>query len=151
VLNDDGSPATFAPVPCLGKADNQLAANAGNPTRDPSRKCGDTPLGEFTGSLRYEPNTAANQHSFGTPDSTGAIPVIHLAPLMGDSEAWDRQTSEGVGNDLGLLIHCRVNENQHLYPTAGCVRTFQKDHTALLAVVGPHFPVDVTIEEIIPT
>jgi hypothetical protein len=138
----------FGPVPCLGKADNAEAAKQGNPLRNPERPFGDTPLGEYIGSVRYETDTPANQHSYGSPDASGKIPVVHLQPIEGDTQAWARETFEGM-KDMGILIHCRANENTILFPTHGCVRVFQKDMTALIAALSgvASFPVSIQQQE----
>ena len=136
----------FGPVAALGKADGGEAAAHGNPSRDPAKPFGDTPTGQFIGSLRYEENTPHDLHSFGNPDWTGKIPIIHLQPLNGDSDAWRRQMFEGAAVDVGLAIHSGAPGGfGELRPTFGCVRVKQGDRDAILAQLAglPTFQVEI--------
>ena len=150
---DDAGNVMFGPgvshginFACDGKSDNIAAAQHDNPDRLPSRPYGDTPCGEYIGRLGYEPDTIANRHAYGLPDTaTGAIPVIRLTPVEpaeGESDAWARQIfeDESAGlaviqhTDMGLLVHSGpTNGAGQLRPTWGCLRTWQE----AIAIVIP--------------
>jgi hypothetical protein len=46
-LLDDAGTVLFGPVACLGKADNQMAAEHNNPARIHTKPFGDTPLDDY--------------------------------------------------------------------------------------------------------
>jgi hypothetical protein len=151
LLNDDGS-TNLGPFQCDGKSDNAAAAAHGNPTRDPRKAFGDTPTGNYIARLAHVPDTPENRYGYGLPDDSGAIPVIWLTPQEGDgtSDAWARQTSEGLDVNMGLAIHSGPpNGSNALRPTYGCLRTWEQDFTQvrpLVAGIGP-FPVSIVEEE----
>lgn len=137
----EGEPVpVWGPFTADGKSDNDAAAAHDNPTRDPAKAFGDTPCGEFTGTLIYVNDTPPHRRSYGQPNHTGQIPVIALEPLPGDTQAWKRQETEeedcGHYVDMGLRIHAGdLNGLNHLRPTHGCVRVFQNHMTEILGVL----------------
>lgn len=140
VLRDLEPVPVWGPHSADGKSDDECAAAHGNPTRDPNEAYGDTPLGEFTGTLVYVDATAPHQRSYGKPNQTGQIPVIALEPVPGNTQAWKRQETEeedtGHYVDMGLRIHAGdPNGQNELRPTHGCIRVFQSDMNGLLEVL----------------
>ncbi len=123
-LLDDAEQVVFGPVPCYCKADNASAAKHGNPTRDPERSHGDTPLGGYNAFVSTPPAV------FG-PDyrkKYGPNPFIVLDPQSGQAL---RAKQNGRH---GLLIHGGdLNAQGKLRPTFGCVRLFNADMAQLLA------------------
>jgi hypothetical protein len=156
-LEDDDGVTILGPFPCDGKSDNAAAALHGNPSRDPAKPFGDTPLGEYSATLGYIYDSPDDRRSYGLPDKSGMIPVIWLKPLLGYTQAWARQTNEGLTVNLGLAIHTGPpNGNNELRPTHGCCRTWQQDFTPVYAYLDSHLAVphpsfSVSIEEKIPT
>lgn len=146
---DDDDVTMMGPWAADGKSDSMAAAHHNNPERYPTRAYGDTPTGQFVGTLGSEPDTPDNRWSFGLPDETGNIPVIRLKPIEGDSDAWKRQTSEGRLVDMGLLIHSGPpNGASQLRPTHGCCRVWQKDLSQVVPLIkalgeGATFPVSI--------
>lgn len=106
--------------PCLGRADAINAAQAGNPTRDPFRRNGDTPTGQYTGRIERHPME---------PERTyGKWPPIRLIPAGGDA-----LIAHNNGR-RGLLIHGgHLGPNGIMRPTNGCVRVEDKHQNAILS------------------
>ncbi len=104
---DGGKSAEF---PCLGKADDNMARQKGNPKRDRLRPFGDTPLGTWTvrvGVRRRE------------IDTYGPAMVLMLWPTGG--EAMKAYASPNRRN--GIWIHGGLlNAAGGLRPTYGCLR-----------------------------
>src|SRR5260370_40440130 len=93
VLDDDAA-VLFGPVPCLCKADNQEAAQHGNPARDSTRSFGDTPTGDYSiAELVTHPKGETTLHTY------GASPSVLLDPQSGDA-----LTAKTNGRE-GLMIH----------------------------------------------
>lgn len=95
--------------PCLGKADNLTAKKNNNPSRDPLKQFGDTPLGTYLLSLGPVawPVTAY-----------GTVPVLIMEPIDGPA-----LVAKEVGKRSGLLTHGGALNNQgQLRPTFGCIR-----------------------------
>ena len=143
LLDDDGK-IQLGLFVCYGKADSAMAAAKGNPTRDPKKQFGDTPTGEYVGSLGYVVDTPDNQHAYGLPDDSGKIPVIWLTPLPGDTDVWKRQLSEDEDAGLAVVQHVNMglaihtgppNASGGLRPTFGCCRTWQKDFSLVVPVI----------------
>lgn len=139
-------------IPCLGKADNQHAIVAGNPSRDPKKSYGDTPTGTFRGRLLYKfPDECLIAH-YGTsvtcprtaPMETG-VPFLKLVGIDGDAKIRDLAAGEQHGFDAGLGIHS--HGTGHLVPTFGCVRVTTEGRNELLKYVEYGTPIDVTIRE----
>ena len=152
LLNDDGS-TNLGPFQCDGKSDNANAAAHGNPTRDPRRQFGDTPTGDYLGTLAHVPDTPENRYGYGLPDASGGIPVIWLTPQKGDgtSDAWVRQSSEGLSVNMGLAIHSGPpNATGAIRPTFGCLRTSEQDFSRvvlIIATLGAGVKIPVSIVE----
>lgn len=141
-------------IPCLGKADNQHAISAGNPSRDPKKSYGDTPTGTFQGRLRYKPVDEQTVAHYGQPveyicADTGAklrgVPFVHLIAVSGDGVLRDRAAGEQFGFDAGLGAHS--HGTGQLIPTFGCVRVTADGRDELLKYVEYGTPINVTIRE----
>lgn len=104
-------------IPCLGKADNQKAADVGNPTRDPLHKYGDTPLGLYDGFIE----------EFEQPHPRIGDGWIKLKPRHGDCAAAAGNGREGLG------IH--AGRGDVLVPTYGCVRVRELDFKLIIATL----------------
>lgn len=98
-------------VPCLGKADNTMAKARGNPTRDPAKSHGDTPLGNY--GLVWVPYSPTGDKDADEERISGYGPlgVFVMVP--------DFETVR-----IGLLLHAGDPGKQYggLRPTYGCVR-----------------------------
>ena len=122
----DGDTVVAGPFPVLGKADNQAAAQKGNPTRNPEREDGDTPLGEY-GITEVVPTggPAMPAHSYGP---NGAL---RLNPVAGQALIAKRN------GRTGLLIHGgdpRPSDGG-LRPTHGCLRVSDPNMAVLAPLV----------------
>jgi hypothetical protein len=101
------------PWKCLGKSDNLRAARANNPTRDPLRIKGDTPLGT------YHTRGVSPANIIGIGDRW-----IALDPVSGDALTAKMNGRRGLGIHGG-------RGNDRLVPTEGCVRLFNIDFLTL--------------------
>lgn len=122
--------------PALGKADNEAARRASNPTRDPVRKMGDTPLGSYRARVGYP--LSRDEKSTRT---YGPHPVIELDPLTGDA-----LTAEQNGR-TGLLIHGGVMALGRLRPTFGCVRVSDEAQAQIVAIMRERGECECLVEE----
>lgn len=114
---DDAGPI-LGRVRCKGKADNQHAIDHGNPTRDPLKPYGDTPLGVFRmGPVEWG---KAPAHSY------GAV-FIRLSPVSGP--AWEARQNGRAG--LGAHGGDLAPDGHSLRPTDGCPRLLNEDASAL--------------------
>src|SRR5260370_10545608 len=129
VLDDDAA-VLFGPVPCLCKADNQEAAQHGNPARDSTRSFGDTPTGDYSiAELVTHPKGDTTLHTY------RASPSALLDPQSGDA-----LTAKTNGRE-GLMIHGGApSANRGLRPTHGCVPPSGGAHKALIRPVPPLAP-----------
>ncbi|MGA2500308.1 MAG: L,D-transpeptidase [Tepidisphaeraceae bacterium] len=112
---------------CYCKADNGAAIAAGNPTRDPRRKDGDTPTGTY----------AATLGQVELPErSYGPYRVIHLNPTVGDG-VLRAQDEHLQPDDLGLLMHSGplAKDGKSLRPTHGCIRLDDVNQKALVSLM----------------
>lgn len=122
--------------PCLGRADTAAAIQAANPTRDMTRRNGDTPTGRYLAKL---------DGVKAPPRSYGPHPVIRLYPKAGAA-------AEAAANGRdGLLIHggAPAADGVSLRPTFGCIRVADYDQERLVAAIqweGNHL-FTVTVEE----
>lgn len=101
---------TVSVMRCLGKADNQRAAEAGNPHRDPILPYGDTPLGAYA---------PASLEILNPPHPRMGSYVIPLTGIGGDAKA-------AMAARAGLAIHAGRGD-ERLVPTYGCVRLLDRD------------------------
>lgn len=129
-LIDDAGLLLLRGLPCLGKADNERAAKAGNPRRLPTKPYGDTPTGTYA---------TATVATYAPPHPRmGAFAI----PLEGiDGEALIARAER-----TGLAIH-GGRGNVRLVPTFGCVRLFDDDMLALAVNIGKS-TVTTTIETV---
>lgn len=115
----DGNVERFA-CPCYAKADSIAAAGAGNPTRDPFRRNGDTPLGQYRGTMERKPMEPERSY--------GKWPPIRLNPIGGDA-----LTAHNNGR-RGLLIHGgHLSPHGTLRATNGCLRIEDRHANEILA------------------
>ena len=144
IVDRDGY-TSFGPVPCLGKSDNHAAKDHNNPDRDPELPFGDTPTGEYLGTVIHEPDSPHNRRSYGDPDETGRIPVILLTTIEGDTPAW----RAFLHNRGGLELHWGPLDGfGHLRPTYGCVRSRPEDRFGSLSAVAGTKSFLVSITEV---
>lgn len=130
----DGERMVFS-CPCLGRADALNAAQAGNPTRDPLRRNGDTPTGQYTGRIE--------RHAMEPERNYGKCPPIRLIPTGGDA-----LIAHNNGR-RGLLIHGgHLWPNGIMRPANGCVRVEDKYQNAILShlrrAAVTEFPIQIT-------
>jgi len=121
---------------CLGRSDNAAAEDAGNPGRDPLKKCGDIPTGTYKALLYYKLPTEVNKRKYGQPDETGKIPLFQLLPISGDALT----ASKKPYSRAGLAIHAgdlnpKYTWWEGLRPTNGCTRVF---HDTMMLLVKEH-------------
>jgi len=108
-------------VPARGKADNEAAAKAGNPRRDPTLPYGDTPAGT------YAPVSAVAAR----PESVQRIGAWWL-PMEGvDGDALKAK----LNGRTGLGIHAGRGDGE-LIATHGCVRLRDADFSALIGLMA---------------
>lgn len=132
--------------PALGLADGGMATQAGNPQRDPMKRNGDTPTGEYSGIW------LAN--NLGGPDGAklkrtyGDYPILLLTPTGGQA-----LLTRGVRT--GLAIHSGAlnpspaySKWQQMRPTNGCVRILDATHKFIFDQTRNRGPVKVTVSEI---
>ncbi len=128
-LYDDQGTVLAGPFACDGQSDLSAAVEAGNPSRDPTKAFGNTPLGEYAASISYVPDSPQDRRSYGMPDGTGGIPTIDLLPVEGDTQAWEAH----LNGRTGLKIHSGdKNAWGGLRVTHGCLRMFEVDFGKLL-------------------
>lgn len=124
-LLDSSDAAVFGPIPAYGKADNAAARAHGNPTRDPLKPWGDTPLGVYRCTLATVAVTPTIERKY------GPFGYIVLDPLSGPALV-ARQNGR-----FGLLIHAgALNAQGKLRPTFGCVRIADGDMKNLRAAIA---------------
>ncbi|HEV2687303.1 MAG TPA: L,D-transpeptidase [Bryobacteraceae bacterium] len=125
VLADADSTVLFGPVPCLGKADNQDAAQHQNPTRDPKRPFGDTPTGGYNVAAIVSHQGETDLHTY------GAFPSLLLDPQSGDA-----LTAKQNGRE-GIMIHGGApSATGGLRPTHGCIRLSEASQQGLTGLVA---------------
>lgn len=132
LIDDDGE--ELGRWPCRGKADDKLAALAGNPPagnpsrRDPRKRNGDTPVGTWRDCRAVKRPTKLN-------DRIGAvwIPLPHECAADDATRALLDPGREGHRD--GLAIHAGRGDGE-LKATEGCVRMRDADLATLLALVG---------------
>ncbi|AGY59294.1 glucosaminidase domain-containing protein [Gloeobacter kilaueensis] len=124
-LVDDNDEIITGPFPVLGKADNQAAAANGNPSRDPLRKNGDTPLGTYRVSeVRPTDNEHYPNHSYGP---YGFLPLIAVS---------GQALHAAQNGRAGLGIHAGdPGTGGKLRPTYGCLRLFNDNQKQLVAAL----------------
>lgn len=120
------------PMRCLGRAANEKAAEAHNPSHDPTRRNGDTPVGSYIARFGVTPRPSQGQRGFGT----------HWIPL--DPIGGQAQKAEDNGR-AGLAIHGGRGDDRFV-PTAGCVRVHDKDFAIMRTAIGAakDFPVEIS-------
>lgn len=128
LIDPAGSPVLVGA--CLGKADGQQAAKVGNPSRNPVRPYGDTPLG------RYAP---ARLTTFNPPHPRLGLYGIELIGEAGPALA-------AMAERAGLWVHGGRGDGR-LVPTYGCLRLLDRDMAAVARRVGGDL-VRVTIAEV---
>jgi len=98
---------------CLGLADQARATAAGNPTRDPIRKNGDTPTGTYQATVAAAPSLPLRSY--------GPFPLIHLTPVSDQALEAARNGRSGLAIHSGDL-NSALTWWHGLRPTEGCVR-----------------------------
>ena len=125
VSSDDGLSVLLGPVPCLGKADNNDAAQHGNPSRDPTRPFGDTPTGSYTIVAIVSHSGETDLHTY------GAFPSLLLDPQSGQA-----LVAKQAGRE-GLMIHGGAPAaGGGLRPTHGCIRLSEASQQGLIQLIG---------------
>jgi hypothetical protein len=118
-------------IHALGKSDNAQAAGAGNPSRNPLLRYGDTPTGLYQGELAG-PFTAERRY--------GPHNVLRLTPIGGNALLAQRNGRSGIA------IHGGDLREGQLRPTLGCVRVSNEAMADIVEFVGSK-PVTVLIVE----
>lgn len=122
LLNTDGT--ILVTADCLGKSDNAFAAAQGNPTRDPKRRGGDLPLGQY----KCEPTRFHEHVSEGDEHSYGPYGFVRLTPTAGDA-----LIAATEGHRTGLLIHGgELNAAGAMRSTHGCCRVTNETMLVIL-------------------
>lgn len=117
VVDVDGN-RIVGPFPCLGLSDHGAAAMQGNPTADPLKPFGDTPLGLFAATLIPPAGPAPSDvHSY------GPYRRLALTPISGPCASMDRDGIEAHGGGLDPLR----TKTQGLRCTHGCLRLKDAD------------------------
>ena len=116
-------PGGVESFPCLGKADDAMAAKKRNKMRDPLRPYGDTPLGTWTARLGViQRETSAY----------GPFPVIALWPERGQA----LQAYALPNPRSGIWLHGGDKNSQgHLRPTFGCIRVSNETMARLVELL----------------
>jgi hypothetical protein len=127
----DGKGKTLAAMPCLGRAARELCAQGDNPSCAPTKRLGNTPLGDYVARQGVVARPKERQRGFGT----------HWIPL--DPVGGEAQVAEDNGR-AGLAIH-GGRGNARLVPTGGCIRVFDKDFARLAQVLGPAVAIRVRV------
>lgn len=123
VLRNDEGNVVGGPFPIIGRASPNFGDEPDpNPSRDPLRRYGHTPMGEYWiyDVQRSGPGTIWPESSY------GRVGVIRLIPLSGDAA---RAQENGR---TGIHIHARANDNGVLIGTGGCLRMREKDLERLI-------------------
>lgn len=107
------------PFRCLAKSDNIAAAQAGNPTRDPMKPMGDTPLGRFAVQL-IPPGLPLRSYGPGKR--------YLLDPVAGPALQAKKNGRRGMEIHGGAL----TATGGKLRPTHGCIRVDDSTITALV-------------------
>jgi hypothetical protein len=129
----NGIEVVWGPVSCYGKADDQQAALHGNPTRDPLKPFGDTPLGAYACEIGKPVVTPTIAHSYG-PNG-----YVVLTPISGQAMI------AAKNGRFGILIHGGVlNGAGKLRPTFGCVRVPNEKLKILMLKLQPFIAGGVT-------
>ncbi len=137
----DASGKALLSAHCLGLADRAAATAHGNPSRDPLKPFGDTPLGEYKCIVNFHPETvAATIHSF------GPYGWIDLIPTAGPA------LQSAHNGRAGLRIHSGDPNPAYaqwngLRPTYGCVRIPDADMLALMRGVKDGSGLTASIEQ----
>ena len=127
---------------CYAKADSIAAAQAGNPTRDTFRRNGDSPTGQYDGTIDPPRVPSADPARANWLRSFGQWPTIRMTPTGGNAlTAWNN-------GRRGLLIHGgHLSPHGTLRPTNGCIRIEDKHQNALLYELQKRgvtkFPIEV--------
>jgi hypothetical protein len=124
VLDDDGT-VVFGPVPAAGRAHDESAAAHGNPSRNPLRAYGDTPLGTFAvrGVIPSGPGTEFEDESLGRHG------VVVLEPVSGQAALADAH------GRFRLFIQGGRDGDESLRATAGAIRLRDQDQRQLVALL----------------
>lgn len=132
LLNDDGD-IVLGPVPCLANSDSEYAQINGNPTRDPLKRGGDTPLGQWTATWEKFTGSVGEsvEHSYGPHGK------VHLHATGGDA-----LTAQNNGR-TGICIHSgplnpAYTATLGLRPTHGCIRIMDEPMLDLLTEMAAH-------------
>jgi hypothetical protein len=134
LIGDDGVELLCGDA--LGRADNMAAAKAGNPSRNPLKSYGDTPVGQYLGALLAGCLQPARSY--------GTFPPISLNPMSGQA------LQAKLNGRRGLLLHSGdLGLQGGLRPTHGCVRIHPATHQALVEALSANkqSAVPVLIEE----
>ncbi len=131
----DGS--LVASFPCLGKADDAMARQKGNPKRERRRPFGDTPLGTWTVRVGIRKREV---------DVYGPEMVLMLWPTGGEA----MQAYAAPNRRNGIWIHGGdPNAAGGLRPTYGCLRVSNKTMAELHKLIARFgFPVTLETKEV---
>lgn len=118
--------AKLADFPCLGKADNDMAAKKRNPSRNPERPYGDTP----TGLWKVYVSIIAQDK-----DTYGPGPLLLMTPISGQAI----KAYKAPNPRSGILIHGgNLGAAGQLRPTYGCIRVHNETMARLHEFIRQH-------------
>ncbi len=116
---------TVFTCPALAKADNARARREGNPSRDPLKRFGDTPLGTWEG--RIGPR-------FSKPEDVRTYGVHRVITLR--ATGGDALVAAKKGKRSGIWLHGGApGIGGILRPTFGCVRVADDHMGAILEII----------------
>lgn len=115
----DGNASKVGEWPCLGKADNERAKQKGNPSRDPVKRFGDTPIGTWKVRIGVAQKNIA---------AYGPLAPFTLWPTGGQALA----SHSPANRRSGIWVHGGdFNKAGGLRPTFGCIRVHNETMAAL--------------------
>lgn len=130
---------------CYSKADSLEASRQGNPSRDPTRRNGDTPTGKYEGIIDPPRLPTDEAKRLAWLRKFGKWQAIRLSPISGDA-----LTAHSNGR-RGLLIHGgNLSPHGSLLETSHGLRIEDKDQMTLVQLLkkANAQTVSVEIEEI---
>ena len=122
IVNDAGD-VIFGPVAARGKADGQIAAAHGNPTRDPKHEDGDHPAGTYR--VVHVERDKSPAHSFGPF-------FLLLDPTSGDALIAKTNDRKGLAIHGGDPV-----ADGSLRATEGCLRVSNATVVSIAGLVQP--------------
>lgn len=136
--------AIYGPVPVLGRAARNTAAQHGNPTGTPTLPFGDTPTGNYNIPSILLSGTGTSHPA----DRYGSSGVIVLDPMNGQAATAKANGRTGLLIHAGRQVATPTPLPSHLKPTNGCIRMLESDLAGLIQAIRDNailFPANVTV------